>query len=43
MDQTGAAAADVATKKGHAEGFVVSDALKGANEVGAFQVLLQFC
>lgn len=39
MDETGAAAVDGAREEGHAEGFVVCDALEGADEVGAFEVL----
>lgn len=40
MDEAGAAAVDAAAKEGHAEGFVVRDALEGANEVGALEILV---
>ena len=39
MDETRAAEVDAAGEEGHAEGFVVGDALEGADEVGAFEVL----
>lgn len=39
MDETGAAGAHVTAEKGHAQGFVVSYSLEGADEVGAFEVL----
>lgn len=39
MDQSCAAAVDCAGQEGHADGFLVGDALEGANEIGAFKVL----
>ena len=39
VDEAGAAAVDGAGKEGHAEGFLVGDALEGADEVGALEVL----
>ena len=39
MHKAGAAAGDGAGEEGHADGFLVGDALEGADEVGAFEVL----
>ena len=39
VDETRAADVDAAAEEGHAEGFVVRDALEGADHVGAFEVL----
>lgn len=39
VDEAGPAAGDAAGEEGHAEGFLVGDALEGADEVGAFKVL----
>ena len=39
MDEAGAADVDAAAEEGHAEGFVVRDALERADEVGALEVL----
>ena len=39
MDEAGAAAVNGAGEEGHAEGFLAGDALEGADEVGAFEVL----
>jgi hypothetical protein len=39
VDEAGAAAVDGAGEEGHAQGFVVGDALEGADEVRAFEVL----
>lgn len=39
VHQAGAAAVDGAGEEGHAEGFVVRDALERADEVGALEVL----
>lgn len=43
VDEAGAAGVDAAGEEGHAHGFVVGDALKGADEVGAFEVLEWDC
>lgn len=40
MQETGAEGVG-AGEEGHADGFVVGDALEGADEVGAFEVLLR--
>lgn len=39
VDEASAAAVDGAGEEGHAEGFLVRDALEGANQVGSFEVL----
>lgn len=39
VDEAGAADVDAAGEEGHAEGFVVRDALEGAEDVGSFEVL----
>ena len=39
VDEAGAADVDAAGEEGHAQGFVVRDALEGADYVGAFEVL----
>ena len=39
MHETGATGIDAAAQDGHAQGFVVRDALKGADDVGTFEVL----
>lgn len=39
VDQAGAADVDGTGEEGHAEGFLVRDALEGADEVGALEVL----
>lgn len=39
VDEAGAADVDGAGEEGHAEGLLVGDALEGADEVGAFEVL----
>lgn len=39
VDEAGAAAVDGAGEEGHAQGFLVGDALERADEVGAFEVL----
>lgn len=39
VHEAGAAGVDAAGEEGHADGFVVRDALEGADEVGAFEVL----
>jgi hypothetical protein len=39
VDEAGAARVDAAGEEGHAQGFVVRDALQGADDVGAFEVL----
>ena len=39
VDEACAAAVDCAGEEGHAEGFVVRDALERADEVGALEVL----
>ena len=39
VHQAGTAAVDGAGEEGHADGFLVGDALEGADEVGAFEVL----
>ena len=40
MHEAGAAGVDAAGEEGHAQGFVVRDALQGADYVGAFEVLV---
>lgn len=42
VDEARAADVDAAGEEGHAEGFVVRDALEGADYVGAFEVLWIF-
>lgn len=39
VHEAGAAAGDGAGEEGHADGFLVRDALEGADEVGALEVL----
>ena len=39
VHEAGAAAVDGAGEEGHADGFLVGDALEGADEVGALEVL----
>lgn len=39
MDETGAADIDCPREEGHAEGLLVGDALKGTDEIGAFEIL----
>lgn len=39
VDEAGAAGVDAAGEERHAQGFVVRDALEGAEDVGAFEVL----
>lgn len=39
VDEPGAAAVDGAGEEGHADGFLVGDALEGADEVCAFEIL----
>lgn len=39
MDEAGAAGVDAAGEEGHADRFVVRDALEGADDVGALEVL----
>lgn len=39
VHEAGAAAVDGAGEEGHAQGFLVRDALEGADEVGALEVL----
>ena len=39
MDKAGAATVDSAREEGHADGFLVRNALEGADEVSAFEVL----
>ena len=39
VHEAGTAAVDGAGEEGHADGFLVGDALEGADEVGAFEVL----
>lgn len=41
VHEAGAAGVYTAREKGHAERFVVGDALEGSNEVGAFEVLAE--
>ncbi len=43
MHESRAADVDAAGEEGHAEGFVVGDALEGADDVGAFEVLGMKC
>lgn len=41
MNQACATGVDSTGKEGHSDGFLMSDALEGADEVGSFEVLLK--